>query len=435
MRGFSSILCLALFRGLLSPLTMAVEPQKPEEEAAAFDGYIVKLKEDAPVFYMLVIQFPRQVHTVQVGETVYSIAGRYGLTLRQLYRNNPILGGEPVIYPGQTLVISYEGEREGTLSVNGYAYPFISKELLQATIPYLTFLTPFTYGFGEDGHLVPLGDQVLVAMALEGGAAPMMHLSTLNDEGHFSGQLAADIFNNMAAQDRLIENIIQTMTQKGYVGLDVDFEYIPEDAKRQYPVFLDKLTRALNPLGFSVLVALAPKTYAEQPGTLYESHDYRAIGAAVNEVLLMTYEWGYAYGPPMAVSPIANMRAVIEYALTEIPTEKIWLGLPNYGYDWPLPYVQGQTRATSLSSQQAIALAIEHNTAIQYDTQSQSPFFFYENEAGEQHVVWFEDARSMREKLALIRDYDLRGGAYWNLMRHFPQNWRILNALYTIREP
>lgn len=383
----------------------------------------------------LVIQFPRQVHTVQEGETVYSIARRYGLTQRQLYRNNPILGGEPVTYPGQTLVISYEGTREGTLSVNGYAYPFISKELLQATIPYLTFLTPFTYGFGADGHLVALGDQVLLSMAEEGGAASIMHLSTLNEEGRFSGQLAADLFNNIPAQDVLIENIIQTMTRKGYVGLDIDFEYIPAQASWQYPVFLEKLTRSLNPLGFTVIVALAPKTYAEQPGTLYEAHDYRAIGAAVNEVLLMTYEWGYAYGPPMAVSPINNMRQVIEYALTEIPKEKIWLGLPNYGYDWPLPFVERQTRATSISSQQAIALAIEHNTAIEYDTNAQSPFFFYHNEAGERHVVWFEDARSMREKLALIRDYDLRGGAYWNLMRHFPQNWRILNALYTIREP
>ena len=57
----------------------------------------------------LVVQFPQQVHTVQPGESLSSIARQYGMSLRQLYRNNPILGGGPVLYPGQTLVISYEG--------------------------------------------------------------------------------------------------------------------------------------------------------------------------------------------------------------------------------------------------------------------------------------------------------------------------------------
>ena len=50
------------------------------------------------------------------------------------------------------------------------------------------------------------------------------------------------------------------------------------------------------------------------------------------------------------------------------------------------------------------------------------------------HEVWFEDARSIRAKLALIPEYGLRGVGYWNLMRDFPQNWRVLNALYRIRE-
>lgn len=95
----------------------------------------------------LVIQFPERTHTVRPGETLDAIARQYGVSLRQLYRNNPILGGRPLLYPDLTLVLSYRGTKEGTLSVNGYAYPYIDKSLLQATLPYLTFLTPFTYGF------------------------------------------------------------------------------------------------------------------------------------------------------------------------------------------------------------------------------------------------------------------------------------------------
>ena len=243
----------------------------------------------------LVVQFPQQVHTVQPGESLSSIARQYGMSLRQLYRNNPILGGGPVLYPGQTLVISYEGATEGVLSVNGYAYPFIDKDLLQSTVPYLTFLTPFTYGFTPDGTLVDLDDGVLIAMAKAGGAAPLMHLSTLTGEGGFSNELAHLALTDRTVQDALISNLRRTLEEKGYRGLDVDFEYVfPEDASA-YAAFLGRLTALLNPLGYPVIAALAPKTSADQPGLLYEAHNYRAIAEAVNEVLLMTYEWGYTY--------------------------------------------------------------------------------------------------------------------------------------------
>lgn len=88
-------------------------------------------------------------------------------------------------------------------------------------------------------------------------------------------------------------------------------------------------------------MALAPKTSSEQKGLLYEGKDYSGLGQAANGVLLMTYEWGYTYGPPMAVAPINKVKEVLDYAITQIDTNKISLGIPNYGYDWPLPYERG----------------------------------------------------------------------------------------------
>ena len=289
----------------------------------------------------LVVQFPTQTHTVHPGETLASIAAAYQLPLRQLYRNNPILGGIPEIYPGQTLVLAYDSTPEATLSVNGYAYPFIDPALLQSTVPYLTYLTPFTYGFTPDGTLVELDDEALLAAARQGGAAPLMHLSTLTEEGGFSNELAHLALTQPAVQDTLVDNLEAMLVQKGYRGLDVDFEYVYAEDAGAYAAFLGRLTERLNPLGYPVIAALAPKIAADQPGTLYEGHDFAAIGAAVNQVLLMTYEWGYTYGPPMAVAPLPNVRQVVEYALTEIPASKIWLGVPLYGYDWPLPFCAG----------------------------------------------------------------------------------------------
>lgn len=137
----------------------------------------------------------------------------------------------------------------------------------------------------------------------------------------------------------------------------------------------------------------------------------------------------------MAVAPLPNVRRVVEYALTEIPAEKLWLGVPNYGYDWPLPFVQGTTRAQSISNQYAVSLALRYGVEIQYSDYAQSPWFRYTDSTGTVHEVWFEDARSIRAKLALIPEYGLIGAGYWNLMRPFPQNWRLLNALYQIRDP
>ncbi len=381
----------------------------------------------------LVVRFPRQVHAVRTGETLTSIAASYGTTVRTLWRNNWFLGGGETLFPGQTLVISYFDEKLGAAVFNGYAYPFIEPGLLAQQLPYLTYLTPFTYGITASGDLLPLEDDALLAAARQRGTRPVMHLSTLTESGQFDTQRAEQVLTDPAVQDRLVDQVLQTVRSRGYVGVDVDFEYLPGQLASAYAAFLSRLRRLLHAQGAFLWTALAPKTSAGQRGLLYEGHDYAAVGAASDGVLLMTYEWGYTYGPPMAVAPLPNVRAVLDYAVTEIPPEKIFLGVPNYGYDWPLPFVQGVTRAQSISNQRAIELAVQYDIAIQYDETAQSPFFHYTDDGGTVHEVWFEDARSMDAKLRLIAEYGFRGAGFWNLMRPFSQTWLVLDSLYDIQ--
>jgi spore germination protein len=280
--------------------------------------------------------------------------------------------------------------------------------------------------------LIPLADDALLSAARQRGTFPVMHLSTLTESGQFDTYRGELVLTDPAIQEQLIRQILQTVLQRGYAGVDVDFEYLPGTLAISYAAFLSRLRRLLHAQGRFLWVALAPKTSAAQKGLLYEGHDYPAIGAASDGVLLMTYEWGYTYGPPMAVAPLPNVRAVLDYAVTAIPSSKIFLGIPNYGYDWPLPFVQGVTRAQSISNQRAIELAIEHQVAIQFDPTSQSPFFHYTDPAGTVHEVWFEDARSMEAKLKLISEYGFQGAGFWNLMRPFSQTWLVLDSLYTL---
>ncbi len=380
----------------------------------------------------LLILRPLRYHTVQANETLFSIAQRYGIDTGTLYRNNPNLGGRPLVYPGQTLIIEFERNPQKTIDVNGYAYPYIDKNLLRTTLPYINYMTPFTYGITNEGSLVQLEDEELIDLALNYGVLPLMHLSTLTEAGGFSNELASLVLNNPDIQDNLIEEIIVNIQQKDYRGLDIDFEFVYPEDSLLYGEFIGKLRASLNPLGYEVIAALAPKISDNQKGLLYEGHNYYAIGENADGVLLMTYEWGYTYGPPLAVAPIRNVRQVVDYALTIIPPQKIFLGIPNYGYDWILPYVKGESRADSISNVEALQIAAVNGAEIQYDERAQSPWFRYTDDLGRVHEVWFEDVRSIQQKFNLIVEKNLRGAGYWNLMRPFQQNWSLLNYMFNV---
>ena len=398
----------------------------PARNLAADNG--VAIPEKLPVGMILLVVIPTATHTVTEGETLYGIASRYGLTMRTLWRNNLFLNGSEDVQTGDILYLDTQTDRIGAYMTGGYVYPFVDRTLLNQTLPLISGIMPFTYGFRPDGTVLPLDDGEILNAAFRYSTSPVMHLSTLTEDGNFSSELAAALLRDETAMQTLTAGVLETLRRKGYYGLDVDFEFLGAENAALYAAFLSRLRETLNAAGYPVMAALAPKTRDDQPGTLYEGHDYAAIGQAVNCVLLMTYEWGYTYGPPMAVSPIRPVRNVIEYALTRIPAEKIFLGVSNYGYDFTLPYVQGLSMARSLSVAEAFLLAGEVGAEIQYDETVQAPFFEYTKE-GVQHVVWFEDARSLSVRLNLLPEYGLRGALYWNFMRPNPQNLALINSL------
>lgn len=389
----------------------------------------------------LVLLYPTQIHTVRGGETLFSIANMYNVSLHTLWRNNPFLQGGTYIYPGQTLNISYSDPPLGSVQVDGYAYPYIDREVLRTTLPFLTYLSIFSHGIRTDGTLIPPtgGDEELIAAAREYGTVPLLMLTSLGEDGTFSNELANRVLTDPELRRKTLENTVNTVRSKGYGGVNVDFEFIPPEGAAEYPVFLRELREALDKEGWVLLVSLAPKTSREQRGLLYEGHNYPAVGESADLALLMTYEWGYTYGPPLAVSPLPEMQRVIDYAVTEIPPQKLLLGIPNYGYNWTLPYVRGESRAISLANTAALRLAGEKRAEIQFDARAQTPFFNYFEYSPEQrrqleHIVWFDDARSMDAKLRLVQQNGLAGMGVWNIMRYFPQLWLILNALYRIEK-
>ncbi len=367
-----------------------------------------------------------QIYIVQPGDTIDRIAGYYGISVDEISYANQIpypfalAVGEALLIPA-----GEENTERRTATSDGYAYPFISQWVLEQTLPYLTRLLVFSYGFTTTGELIPpaRSPEWMIALAGQYGVDPILVLTPLGADGLFNNNLIHAVVTNEQAKQNLIQTLLTTM-EEGYRGVDVDFEYILAEDRDLFTAFVRELTEAMNAQGFTVSVALAPKTSADQPGLLYEGKDYAGLGAAANEVLLMAYEWGYTYGPAMAVAPLNKVRQVVEYALTEIPAEKINLGIPNYGYDWTLPFVQGESKAITIGNVQAVQIAIEQGVEIQFDEIAQSPFFLYEKD-GRQHEVWFEDVRSMQAKYGLVREYNLKGIGVWQIMRLFRAMWLL----------
>ena len=114
----------------------------------------------------LLLLTPRALYTVREGDTYASVSARTGVSERELFANNPNLsGGTAPLYAGQTLVLSFEEEPSDTAEMTGYAYPFIETGVLYYSLPYISALIPFTYGFLADGTLVPLDDERLISAA------------------------------------------------------------------------------------------------------------------------------------------------------------------------------------------------------------------------------------------------------------------------------
>lgn len=397
-------------------------------ERLAFDNEIQR--QELVVGQALLILEPEQIYTIEEGDTLAGIAEQVGQKVIHLVRSNPYLLNETFLLPGRQIVIAYKDTENREMDVSGYAYSFIKEAVLEETLLYIDELLPFSYGYNEDGSLIAMNDDRLLSEANRFGRRKRMVITPLDRNERFNNQLVICLLESSAVQDILLANILNIMGEKGYRALDIDFEFIPAPYREAYVAFIQKTTKMLHDSGFEVSVAVPPKIADDQPGLLYEGIDYEEIGRAADTVFLMTYEWGYKYGPPMAVAPVPNVRRVLDYAVSVIPNDKIYMGIPNYAYDWPLPFERNVTEAETIGNVEAVRRAYQYRTEILYDETAMAPYYYYTKERI-QHVVWFEDVRSIREKYNLVAEYGFRGAGYWNLMREFRANWLYVAQITT----
>ncbi len=387
----------------------------------------------------LVISEPKSVYTVKEGDTLYAIAQRFGVSVGDLFRSNPSLGGKHEIRAGDVLTVVPEPpQSEREIAVNTYVYPSVDRDVLRRTLPYLTYLTVLGGGVEGDGTLIePQGDEEIVELARAYGVAPILQVAGTDENGRISGALAERVLTDERSASTLMAEIENALSQKRYRGVQMDFQGLSDIAAEAYPTWIASLRERVAPMGRSAFVSVTPRGEdaardwyggTQQPAPLLEASDAAELSA---------YGWGYAYGDPMAISPMPQVGQAIEGIVGEGEPSRVMLGMSQYGYDWTLPFAPETDRARSLDYSEATATAREHRAAIGYDETVEAPFArWFDREGGRtrEHVMWFEDARSIAARLSLVEKYGLGGISVWNGMRYFPQLWQILTATYPIRK-
>lgn len=371
------------------------------------------------------------IHVVKKGDSLYAIGREYGVNYLQIAKDNEVpLDATLVI--GQTLVINTgKSEKRGMIEVNGFAFPNMTDDILAKTLPYLTYLSIFSCEVTAAGQLKHIDDQKCVAACKKWHVLPVLVITNIDGEKGFSSNIARAIITDENVQMNLIENILNRLKENGYAGIDVDFENIYAEDKEGFNEFMAKMTDTLHNHGYCVSSQLTPRTKDKRSAQLYEAHDYAAHGATVDYVTLMGYERGGGHKAPAAVASMPELKVGLDYAMSQMGSEMILMGIPNYGYDWKLPYGSGEA-AKTVGNYQAVSLARHYGAQIEYDKQAMAPFFNYYDESSTPHHVWFEDARSIRAKLNVPFHHNLGGISYWTVNWYFPQNWLVLSGLYDV---
>ncbi len=287
-------------------------------------------------------------------------------------------------------------------------------------------ISPWVYNIGSNGAVrsaVPTQDTATATATmtkLRQLGVPLMPSVSNMVGGDFSYDAVAPVIHDPATMRRNISSITQLAVSQNYAGIDLDYEELQAGDRAAFTTFVQQLADSLHAAHKTLSVALFAKVDDAGDDPRNVAQDYAAIGAAADEVRLMTYDYHWETSPPGPVAPASWVHDVLAYATTQIPPQKLVVGLDQAGYDWV------GDQGTTISYSQAMSLASSHGVAVQWDPLSQSPWFRYTDPNGTQHEVWFENAASGAAKRAVADSFGVHSVFLWMYGPPDPGLWTDL---------
>ncbi len=381
-------------------------------------------------------QGPEITYTVQPGDTLYSIAQEFNVNVVDIIELNALT------YPftlsiGQRLIIHPSGDTSPrpTIETFGYYLPASdpNRSLIHSLGQYLTYLGVFDFPVTATGEITGTMEADVLSAAREEGIAVFPVLTNL-EEGEFNSDLGRAIVSNPDILETLIDNILAFLQEYNLLGVMIDFENLYPEDRDQFTNFIRLLFERLHSQNKLLGVNIAAK-WEDLPDRPWAGFfDYSALAPYMDLAAIMTYEWGWRGGPPTPTAPINFVRRVLDYALaSNIPADRILMGMTNYGYDWPLPYDPANL-ASTITLEQIWDIGRTYNVPIVFHDDVKQPSIDYINTEGIQHRAWFEDALSHYYKYQLVEEYGLRGVFYWTINLPLTATWYILSNMFNIRK-
>ena len=381
---------------------------------------------------LLILQ-PSITYIVQRGDTLESISLSQQTDILELLRNNPWVSDRG-LYIGEEIVIRYADTRTATIEINGFTYPFIDKEVLIKALPYLTYLSVYAYQVTRNGSLMGIDDSEVVRLARSYGVAPIMFITATPEGNSVDTEIAHILITNMEVQKAFIDNLLLTLGNKGYYGINIDTPYIQPLDRQPYVEFINTVTKRLNQEGYMVSITIAPSTFEAATGITYEGVDYIGLSRAANSVLYqLTYEWKAPSTLPISVLPFDAVLNTINKAVIQLTPQKSILGFTIIGYLWEFPYFAAITAANFINYFSAIELANDTGSVIQFNDPSQTSYFRY-IEDNKEYIAWFKDIRTLRLFISYAQNLGMQGFSVWNVMYFITNTWLLINSQYDIKK-
>lgn len=309
--------------------------------------------------------------------------------------------------------------------VTGYwvDYDYTSVEAVQRYSPHLDQVIAFAYGFTPEGDVQ--GKDPLVLRGLVGSPKRVLLFANMTD-GDWSVALVRQLLTDPEVRQRSHDGIIAKVEEYGAAGVQLDFEAVPKELRDELTSYVADLAEALHARGKTLSMAVPAKP-ADMPWNDWNgAFDYAALGEVLDYMYIMAYDEHYAGGPPGPVASLPWTESVIRYAISVMPSKKIVLGLPGYGYDW------GPDGGRAYGTEHMQRRLAELGATIEWNAVVGENVATYGDEDAP-HTVWFPDERSLAAKLALAEQYNLQGVALWRLGLEPREYWDAL-AVFNLTE-
>lgn len=242
---------------------------------------------------------------------------------------------------------------------------------------------------------------------------------------------------------KLVSDVAEIINTYDLDGINVDIENVTEKEREMYTDFV-RLLRETLPEDKIIAVSVAANPIGYITGW-YGSYDYTGLAKYSDYLMFMSYDEHYQNGKPGPVSSLSFSRKTIENALKKVPKDKIVLGIPFYGRIWKNNSDDFQGNGVSIK--QIEELIKTYKGVVSFDDKSKSPYavitisekdskpkVYGDTLTTGTYTIWFENEESIKRKLELVQQFDIKGTGSWSLGDEEKNTWNYyklcLNGCY-----